>query len=77
MLFLTNQFHDSFECLYLIGHKKYSFALSEARIDGAAFVMFLYEEVYLQTRLFAVPVWFLQESFFRETFSVKNGAANF
>ena len=43
MLFLTNQFHNSFEYLSLIGHKKYFCAQSEASIYRAAFVIFLYE----------------------------------
>ena len=48
---------SSIKCLSLIGHKKISFcAHSEASIYRAALVIFLYEEVYLQTRLF-VPVW--------------------
>ena len=42
MLFLKNQFHDLFECLSVIAFC----AKSE--------VIFLYERVYLQTRLFAV-----------------------
>ena len=57
MLLLTNQFHDLFECLPVIGHRK-------------NFVIFLYEGVYLQTWSFAVPIWLLQESFLREEFSV-------
>ena len=49
MLLLTNQFHDSFECLPLIAKKKYfvpnqSF---KASIYRAAFVIFLYERVRL------------------------------
>ena len=52
MLLLTNQFHDSFECLSRI------FCVQlETNIYRAAFVIFLYEGVYLQTRLFVVPVW--------------------
>ena len=43
MLLLTNQFHNSFEYLSLIGLKKYFCAQSEASIHRAAFVIFLYE----------------------------------
>ena len=46
-------------------------AQSEASIYPAAFVILLYEEVYLQTRLFAVPIWLVQESFLQDEFSVK------
>ena len=48
---------------------------SEASITRAALVIFLYEEVYLQTRLFVVPVsGSCREAFFeinREEFSLK------
>ena len=47
MLLLTNQFHhvnDSLECLSLIMS---GFSQSEARIYRTAFVIFLYEGVYL------------------------------
>ena len=40
MLPVANQFHDLFECLSVIGHKNIS-------ICRAAFVLFLYEGVYL------------------------------
>ena len=43
MLLLTNQFHNSFEYLSLIGHKKYFCAQSEASIYLTAFAIFLYE----------------------------------
>ena len=46
MVLLTNQFHDSFERLSLIGHKKYICAQSET-------IIFLCDGVQLQTRLFA------------------------
>ena len=58
MLLRTNQFHKSFKCLSLI----FLCAQSEASIYHAAFMMFLYRGVYLQTRLFIVPVWLMQES---------------
>ena len=58
MLLRTNQFHESFKCLSLI----FLCAQSEASIYHAAFMMFLYRGVYLQTRLFIVPVWLMQES---------------
>ena len=63
MLLLTTQFHDSCECLSLIGAQKYFSAQSEASIYQAAFVILLYEGVSRQTRLFAVPVWLVQEGF--------------
>ena len=44
MLLLPNQFHNSIEYLSLIGE-------TEASIYRAAFMIFLYEGVYLQTRL--------------------------
>ena len=71
MLCLKNEFPDSFECLSLIGHKKY--AQSEAIINRTAFLSFLYEGVYLQTRLFSIPVLLVQESFPREEFFGKMG----
>lgn len=43
--FSTNQLHDSFECLPLIGHKNES----EASIYRTAFVKFLCEDVYLDS----------------------------
>ena len=59
-------------CLWL-DTKKITFrAHSEASIYRAALVIFLYEEVYLQTRLFA-PVWLVYENFLWEEFSVKVG----
>ena len=59
MLLRANQFHKSFKCLSLI----FLCAQSEASIYHAAFVIFLYRGgVYLQTRLFVVPVWLMQES---------------
>ena len=58
--FLTNQFHDSFECLS--GCDWIFCAQSEASIYRTVFVIFLYEGVYLQTRLLAVHVWLVQES---------------
>ena len=73
MLCLKNEFHDSFDCLFLIGHNKYSCAQSEAIIDPTAFLSFLYEEVYLRTRLFSIPVLLVQESFLREEFFGKMG----
>ena len=45
---------------------------SEASIYRATLVIFLYEEVYLQTRLFG-PVWLVYENFLWEEFSVKVG----
>ena len=47
MLPLTNQFPDLFECVSVIGNKKYFCARLEASICRAAFVIFLYEGVYL------------------------------
>ena len=48
----TSQFYDPFECLPLIGHKKYVCGQLEYRIYRAASVIFLYEEVAdWQTRL--------------------------
>ena len=73
MLCLKNEFPDSFECLSLIGHKKYFCAQSEAIINRTAFLSFLYEGVYLQTRLFSIPVLLVQESFPREEFFGKMG----
>lgn len=35
------------------------------------FVILLYEENYVQTRLFAVSVWLMQENFLQYDFSVK------
>ena len=59
--FLTNQFQNSFECLS--GCDWIFCAQSEASIYRTAFdVIFLYEGVYLQTRLLAVHVWLVQES---------------
>ena len=58
MLLPTNQFHGSFKCLYVISHKD--------SIYRAAFVIFLYEGVYLQTRL-------VQESFLQEELAMKMG----
>ena len=58
MLLRTNQFHKSFKCLSLI----FLCAQSEASIYNAAFMIFSYRGVYLQTRLFVVPVWLMQES---------------
>ena len=46
-------------------------AQSVASIYRAAFVIFLYHGVYLPSRLFAVPVWLMQESFLREELSAK------
>ena len=68
-----NQFHDSFKCLSLI---PFLFcAQSEHSIYRAAFVIFLYEGVYLQTPLFAVSVCMatvaMQENFVGEEFSAK------
>ena len=37
----------------------------------AVFMIFLYEEVHPQTRLLAVPVWLVQDSFLRDEFLVK------
>ena len=65
MLLLTNQFHDLFECFSVI-----VCAQSEASIYRAAFVIFLYEGVYLQTRP-PLPIWLVQENYLREVFSVK------
>ena len=67
MLLLKNQFHDSFQCLSLIGHTPNRSAQAEA----SAFVIFLYVGVYLRTRLFAVPVWLVLESFLQEESSLK------
>ena len=58
MLLRTNQFHKSFKCLSLI----FLCAQSEASIYHAAFMIFLYRGVYLQTQPFIVPVWLMQES---------------
>ena len=69
MLLLTNQFHDLFECLSLIWHKKLFCAQQEARIYGVVFGIFLSEEVSPQTRLLAVHVWFMRKSSSREEFS--------
>ena len=44
MLLVTNQFHNSFEYLSLIGDKKYFSAQQEASIYCAAFAIFLYHE---------------------------------
>ena len=60
-------------CLWLDTKKITFCAHSEASIYRAALVIFLYEEVYLQTRLFA-PVWLVYESFLWEEFSVKVGS---
>ena len=46
----------------------------ETSIGRTAFVIFLYEGVYLQTRVFAIPVWLLRGSFLREEFFSENGA---
>ena len=46
---------------------------SDTGIYRAPFVIFLYEGVYLQTRLFVVPVWLVQESVFQGECSVKLG----
>lgn len=59
MLLRTNQFHKSFKCLSLI----FLCVQSEASICHAAFMIFLYRGVYLQTWLFIVPVWLMQELF--------------
>ena len=51
-------------------------AQAEAGFYRGALVTFLYEGVYCQTtlsRLFAESVWFVQESFLPEEFSVKMG----
>ena len=46
--------------------------ISEASIYPAAFVILSeYKEVYLKTRMSAVPVWLVQESFLQDEFSVK------
>ena len=46
MLLSKNQFHISFTCLSLIGHKKIlGCAQAEASIYRAAFVIFLYQEI--------------------------------
>ena len=37
----------------------------------AVFMIFLYEEVHPQTRLLAIPVWLVQDSFLQEEFLVK------
>ena len=58
MLLRMNQFHKSFKYLSLI----FLCAQSKASIYHAAFVIFLYRGVYLQTQLFIVPVWLMQES---------------
>ena len=41
----------------------YSWQLIETSICHATFVIFLYKGVYLETRMFAVPVWLVEESF--------------
>ena len=61
MLCLKNEFPDSFECLSLIGHKnmrkKYFCAQSETSFFcHTAFVIFLYDGVYLQTQLFIIII---------------------
>ena len=53
--------------------QKIFFAQSEAIINRTAFLSFLYEGVYLQTRLFSIPVLLVQESFPREEFFGKMG----
>ena len=68
-MLLANQFHDSFECLSLIGHKKCVCAQSEARICRAGFAIFLYRRVHMQTLLFAVRL--VLENCDQEEFSVK------
>ena len=49
------------------------YAQSEAIINRTAFLSFLYEGVYLQTRLFSIPVLLVQESFPGEEFFGKMG----
>ena len=56
-----NQLQGSVECLSLIGHKnlhkKYFCAQSETSFFcHAAFVIFLYDGVYLQTQLFMIII---------------------
>ena len=67
MLNLTNQFHeDSFD-LFVIGNKQYFVPNRRPwSIYRNAF-----RENYAQTRLFAVSVWLVQESFLQYDFSVK------
>ena len=74
MLLLTNQFHDSFECLPVIAKKKNILCpislLRPASIALLSWSSYTKEFVYLKTRLLAVPVLLEQESFLREQFSV-------
>ena len=61
MLLLMNQLQGSVECLSLIGHKnmckKYFCAQSETSFFcHTAFVIFLYDGVYLQTQLFIIII---------------------
>ena len=61
MLLLMNQLQGSVECLSLIGHKnmrkKYFCAQSETSFFcRTAFVIFLYDGVYLQTQLFIIII---------------------
>ena len=71
MLCLKNEFPDSFECLSLIGHKKYFCAQSEAIINRTAFLSFLYEGVY--RRLDSTPYlsYSCRRAFLEKSFSGK------
>ena len=70
VLLVRNQYRYSFECFFLIGHKKYFCVQSEASMWCTAFLLFLYEGVYLQTRLFAACTCLA------EKYSVKMGTTN-
>ena len=62
MLLLEKQFHGFFfQILVCDWAQKYFRAQSEASVYRTALVIFLHDGVYLQTRLFAVPVWSLQD----------------
>ena len=72
MLLLANQFHDSFECLSVLGHKKYFGSQSEASIYRAALSSFTNQftcklDCFLYNRdkfsPLSVSVWLMQESF--------------
>ena len=67
-----NQFHDSLKSWFLIGHKNNFVSNPQANIYRTAF-MNLFDEEYLQTQLFSVSVWFMQESFLWDEVSVKMG----
>ena len=57
----------------MIGHKKYVCAQSEANIYRAALMIFLYEELFPQTRLFAEHGLAPSGELLQEEFSAKMG----